>query len=91
MKLLEVLWYLNFWVLKKTGTFLAAATTSLPESLGEERNWDYRFCWIRDASMAIRVISKLGHLNTIKRFMKFIIDIIPDTDEKIQIMNGINR
>jgi len=75
----------------KTGAFLAAATTSLPESLGEERNWDYRFCWIRDASMAIHVISKLGHLNTVKRFMKFIIDIIPDKDEKIQIMYGINR
>lgn len=75
----------------KTGAFLAAATTSLPESVGEERNWDYRFCWIRDASMAIHVISKLGHLNTVKRFMKFIIDIIPDKDEKIQIMYGINR
>jgi GH15 family glucan-1,4-alpha-glucosidase len=75
----------------KTGAFLAAATTSLPETIGEERNWDYRFCWIRDASMAIRVLSKLGHLNTIKRFMKFVIDIIPDKDEKIQIMYGINR
>lgn len=53
----------------KTGAFLAAATTSLPESIGEERNWDYRFCWIRDASMAIHVISKLGHLNTVKRLV----------------------
>ena len=75
----------------KTGAVLAAATTSLPESVGEERNWDYRFCWIRDASMAINVMSKLGHLNTIKRFMKFIVDIIPEKDEKIQIMYGINR
>jgi alpha,alpha-trehalase len=74
-----------------TGAVLAAATTSLPESVGEERNWDYRFCWIRDASMAINVMSKLGHLTTVKRFMKFIIDIIPDKDEKIQIMYGINR
>lgn len=75
----------------KTGAVLAAATTSLPESIGEERNWDYRFCWIRDASMVIKVLSNLGHLNTVKRFMKFIIDIIPDKDEKIQIMYGINR
>ena len=75
----------------KTGAVLAAATTSLPESIGEERNWDYRFCWIRDASMVIKVMSNLGHLNTVKRFMKFIIDIIPDKDEKIQIMYGINR
>jgi GH15 family glucan-1,4-alpha-glucosidase len=75
----------------KTGAVLAAATTSLPESIGEERNWDYRFCWIRDASMVIKVMSDLGHLNTVERFMKFIIDIIPDKDEKIQIMYGINR
>lgn len=75
----------------KTGAVLAAATTSLPESIGEERNWDYRFCWIRDASMVVRVLSNLGHLNTVKRFMKFVIDIIPDKEEKIQIMYGINR
>ncbi|MCE4566854.1 glycoside hydrolase family 15 protein [Maribellus sp. CM-23] len=75
----------------KTGAVLAAVTTSLPETIGEERNWDYRFCWIRDASMVIKVMSSLGHLNTVKRFMRFIIDIIPDKDEKIQIMYGINR
>ncbi len=75
----------------KTGAVLAAVTTSLPESVGDERNWDYRFCWIRDASMVIKVMSLLGHLNTVKRFMQFIIDIIPDKDEKIQIMYGINR
>jgi len=75
----------------KSGAVLAAATTSLPETIGEERNWDYRFCWIRDASMVIKVMSSLGHLNTVKRFMRFIIDIIPDKDEKIQIMYGIDR
>ncbi len=75
----------------KSGAVLAAVTTSLPETIGEERNWDYRFCWIRDASMVIKVMSSLGHLNTVKRFMRFIIDIIPDKDEKIQIMYGIDR
>ena len=75
----------------KTGAILAAATTSLPETIGEIRNWDYRFCWIRDASMVVRVLVKLGHLNTVKRFVNFIIDIIPDKDEKIQIMYGIKR
>lgn len=75
----------------KTGAVLAAVTTSLPEKIGDERNWDYRFCWIRDASMVIKVMSQLGHLNTVKRFMRFIIDIIPDKDEKIQIMYGINH
>ena len=75
----------------KTGAILAAATTSLPESIGEVRNWDYRFCWIRDSSMVIRVISKLGHKKIVKNFIEYIIDLIPETDEKIQIMYGINK
>ncbi len=74
----------------KSGAVLAAATTSLPETIGEVRNWDYRFCWIRDASMVIKVISDLGHKRLAQRFLQFIIDIIPDKDEKIQIMYGIN-
>lgn len=75
----------------KTGAVLAAATTSLPETIGEVRNWDYRFCWIRDASMVIKVISELGHKNVAKRYLQFIIDLIPDKDEKLQIMYGINK
>ncbi|WP_124981074.1 glycoside hydrolase family 15 protein [Nonlabens xiamenensis] len=75
---------------EKSGAVLAAATTSLPETIGEVRNWDYRFCWIRDASMVIRVISGLGHPYSAKKFLQFVIDTIPDKDEKIQIMYGIN-
>ena len=75
---------------QKTGAVLAAVTTSLPETIGEERNWDYRFCWIRDASMVIKVVAKLGHKNIVKNFIKFIINLIPDKNEKLQIMYGIN-
>lgn len=75
---------------EKSGAVLAAATTSLPETIGEVRNWDYRFCWIRDASMVIKVISNLGHSHVAKRFLEFIISVIPIKDEKIQIMYGIN-
>ncbi|MDC3040624.1 glycoside hydrolase family 15 protein, partial [Flavobacteriaceae bacterium] len=75
---------------QKTGAVLAAVTTSLPETIGEERNWDYRFCWIRDASMVIKVVAKLGHKNIVKNFIKFIINVIPDKNEKLQIMYGIN-
>ena len=75
---------------KKSGAVLAAATTSLPETIGEERNWDYRFCWIRDASMVIKVMAGLGHIKSAKDFLQFILDIIPHKDEKIQIMYGIN-
>lgn len=75
----------------KTGAVLAAPTTSLPETIGEVRNWDYRFCWIRDASMVIKVVSELGHKNSAKRYLQFIIDLMPDKDEKLQIMYGINK
>lgn len=75
---------------EKSGAVLAAVTTSLPETLGEERNWDYRFCWIRDASMVIKVMAGLGHTNSAQGFLQFIIDLIPHKDEKIQIMYGIN-
>ncbi|MBN1183096.1 MAG: glycoside hydrolase family 15 protein [Bacteroidales bacterium] len=75
----------------KSGAVLAAVTTSLPETIGEIRNWDYRFCWLRDSSMVIKVMSYLGHQNVASRYLNFIIDIIPDKDEKIQIMYGINR
>jgi GH15 family glucan-1,4-alpha-glucosidase len=75
----------------KTGAVLAAATTSLPETIGEVRNWDYRFCWIRDASMAIKVMADLGHTNVAKRYLQFIVDLIPNKDEKLQIMYGINK
>lgn len=74
----------------QSGAVLAAATTSLPETIGEVRNWDYRFCWIRDASMVIKVISGLGHTRVAKRFLEFIISIVPVKDEKMQIMYGIN-
>ncbi|WP_228851124.1 glycoside hydrolase family 15 protein [Aegicerativicinus sediminis] len=75
----------------KTGAILAAATTSLPETIGEVRNWDYRFCWIRDASMVVSVVAQLGHKRMAQRYLQFIVDLIPDKDEKLQIMYGINK
>jgi len=73
----------------KSGAILAAITTSLPETIGEERNWDYRFCWIRDASMVVKIMTTLGHHKMAYSYLQFIIDILPDKDEKIQIMYGI--
>jgi GH15 family glucan-1,4-alpha-glucosidase len=74
---------------QKTGAILAAATTSIPETIGEERNWDYRYCWIRDASMTIRILTELGHYKSAERFLNFIMGIISFKDEKMQIMYGI--
>ncbi len=76
---------------QKTGAILAAVTTSLPETIGEVRNWDYRYCWIRDASMTINILVRLGHYNVARRFLNFILDIVPFKDEKIQIMYSISH
>jgi GH15 family glucan-1,4-alpha-glucosidase len=81
---------LKLLTFEKTGAVLAAATTSLPETIGEVRNWDYRFCLIRDASMVIKVIAKLGHNQIVKNFIRYIIDLVPDKNEKLQIMYGIS-
>ena len=81
---------LKLLTFEKTGAVLAAVTTSIPETIGEVRNWDYRFCWIRDASMVIKVFTKLGHKKIVKNFISYILNLIPDKNEKLQIMYGIN-
>ena len=71
------------------GAVLAALTTSLPEAVGEVRNWDYRFCWLRDASMSIETLFQIGHPGAAKRFMKFIQSTFVSKHESFQIMYGI--
>lgn len=73
----------------RTGAVLAALTTSIPETIGEVRNWDYRFCWLRDASMSINTLMSLGHKGAAQRFMDFIHSILKSKDETFQIMYGI--
>ncbi len=72
-----------------SGAMLAALTTSLPETIGENRNWDYRFCWLRDASMSIDVLLFMGHRNAAKRFIGFVKKILKSRDDVYQIMYGI--
>ncbi|BCB87324.1 trehalose-phosphatase [Phytohabitans suffuscus] len=55
-----------------TGGILAAATTSLPEEVGGVRNWDYRYCWLRDAAMAARALVDLGSLPEAERFLRWV-------------------
>jgi GH15 family glucan-1,4-alpha-glucosidase len=72
-----------------TGAMIAALTTSLPESIGECRNWDYRFCWLRDASMSISSIVYMGHKNVAERFIGFVKNLLRSRDDVFQIMYGI--
>ncbi|MCD6598770.1 MAG: glycoside hydrolase family 15 protein [Bacteroidales bacterium] len=74
---------------EKTGAVIAAITTSLPETIGEARNWDYRFSWIRDSGMIVDVLRYIGYHKEAHDFLNFIINVIPEKDEKIQIMYGI--
>ena len=74
---------------QRSGAVLAALTTSMPESIGETRNWDYRFCWLRDASMSIETLLLVGHQGTAKRFMNFIKNILKTKSDTFQIMYGI--
>lgn len=73
-----------------SGAVVAAITTSIPETIGEERNWDYRFCWIRDASMLIETQLKMGHQSAAKRFLGFVKRILRTKSDSFQIMYGID-
>ncbi|MCC7124920.1 MAG: glycoside hydrolase family 15 protein, partial [Acidobacteria bacterium] len=58
-----------------TGAIIAAATTSIPEALGTERTWDYRFCWLRDAAFVVEALRRLTHLAEGEAFVRFLRDV----------------
>jgi GH15 family glucan-1,4-alpha-glucosidase len=57
-----------------TGAIVAAVTTSIPESSASGRNWDYRYCWLRDAYFVVNALNRLNATNTMERFLDFIIN-----------------
>jgi GH15 family glucan-1,4-alpha-glucosidase len=58
-----------------TGAIIAAATTSIPEEIGTERTWDYRYCWLRDAAIVVEALRRLGCINEGERFLLYLRDI----------------
>ena len=72
-----------------TGALTAAATTSLPEWIGGDRNWDYRFCWIRDASFTLDVLDRLGHIGETQRFLEWLTSFCAACGELLQPLYGV--
>jgi GH15 family glucan-1,4-alpha-glucosidase len=73
-----------------TGAAVAALTTSLPETPGGERNWDYRYTWMRDATFMLRALHWLDLDGEADEFMQFVADVAPAGDAPLQIMYGID-
>jgi GH15 family glucan-1,4-alpha-glucosidase len=73
-----------------TGATVAALTTSLPETPGGERNWDYRYSWIRDSTFTLQALHWLNLDWEADEFMQFIADLKPNNDGSLQIMYGID-
>ena len=63
-----------------TGAIIASGTTSLPEYPGTERNWDYRYCWIRDSYFTLTALIKLGHFQEAEKYANWIQNIVQDKD-----------
>jgi alpha,alpha-trehalase len=73
-----------------TGATVAALTTSLPETPGGERNWDYRYTWIRDTTFTLQALHYLNLDWEADEFMQFVADLEPNPDGALQIMYGID-
>ena len=69
-------------VFEDTGAIVAALTTSIPEAPGSVRNWDYRFCWLRDAYFVVYALNRLGATHTMERYLKYILNIVADGADK---------
>ncbi|HXE51761.1 MAG TPA: glycoside hydrolase family 15 protein [Tepidisphaeraceae bacterium] len=72
-----------------TGGIVAAATSSLPESLGGKRNWDYRFCWLRDATFTLYAMNVGGYHDEAKAWRKWLVNAVAGTPADLQIMYGL--
>ncbi len=73
----------------ETGGIVAAATTSLPERLGGSRNWDYRFCWLRDATFTLYALMEGGFLEEAKLWRDWLERAVAGSPEQLQIMYGV--
>jgi GH15 family glucan-1,4-alpha-glucosidase len=71
-----------------SGAIIAAMTTSIPEAPGSSRNWDYRYCWLRDAALVVRALNRLGATRSMEEFLRYIFNIATG-DGALQPLYGI--
>lgn len=74
---------------RPTGGIVAAATTSLPETIGGTRNWDYRYCWLRDATLTLQAFMDLGYYEEARAWREWLMRSIAGDPAQMQIMYGI--
>ena len=72
-----------------TGAIVAAPTTSLPEYFGGVRNWDYRYCWLRDATFTLLALMNAGYTDEARAWREWLLRAVAGKPEQIQIMYGI--
>lgn len=75
---------------RDTGGIVAAATTSLPEAIGGERNWDYRFCWLRDAALTLQAMLKHGYATEAELWRDWLLRAVAGDPADLQIMYGLS-
>lgn len=74
-----------------TGAIIAAMTTSIPEARDTERNWDYRFCWLRDSYFTVHALNRLGATRTMEQYLQYLVNIVASMgDEPLQPVFCIN-
>ncbi|MET0383655.1 MAG: glycoside hydrolase family 15 protein [Burkholderiaceae bacterium] len=73
----------------ETGGIVAAATTSLPEKIGGPRNWDYRFCWLRDATLTLYALLGLGFVEEADAWRAWLVRAVAGSPDELQIMYGV--
>ena len=73
-----------------TGGIVAAPTTSLPEQLGGQRNWDYRYCWLRDATFTLLALMSAGYLEEAKAWREWLQRSVAGSPDQIQIVYGLS-
>jgi GH15 family glucan-1,4-alpha-glucosidase len=75
---------------EQTGGIVAAPTTSLPEDFGGERNWDYRYCWLRDAALTLQALLAAGYTDEVKLWRDWLLRAVAGDPEDLQIMYAVD-